>query len=541
MSAYIDTPFNLEILSLTPKQLDYLQPVNVLDTFDGATGNFHDSGLFSVAIFGRVGDEKRQQNYAYIDIKVPVFHPVIFDALVDLKRLYAGIMQGSEFAIWNDEIKDFEKSNPLDGSTGFYFFLKHWEDIQFEESRSVDREEKIKLINTYKKKALTSKIVVMPAGLRDFEVGDDGRNSEDEINEFYRNFLKISNTLTDAAIRTNPEVINRSRWRLQQNFNDLYTHIENMIQGKKKLLLGKWASRRLWNGTRNVISAMDTSVPYLGADGGIGMNSTVIGLYQCMKGMMPVARYLIRNGFLANVFINADTPATLVDPKTLKPVQVELSVRDYDRWATDEGIEKVITAFKDVPSRHQPLTIKGYYVGLIYKGPDGTFRVFQDIDDLPPTRSRDDVHPITFAELLYTSIYRKANTYPVFPTRYPITGVGSIYPSFVYLKTTVIPEVRKEMDEQWKPIGDDYIAYQFPMKDGVFVDSLMPHSSRLARLGADFDGDTCSADIVYSDEAVKEVTDYLKTKAAYIGTDGRYMAPVGVDTVEFVMFNLTGD
>jgi hypothetical protein len=47
---------------------------------------------------------------------------------------------------------------------------------------------------------------------------------------------------------------------MQQKFNEIYDTIERMIEGKKKLLMGKWASRNIMNGTSNVITAMDTSV-----------------------------------------------------------------------------------------------------------------------------------------------------------------------------------------------------------------------------------------------------------------------------------------
>ena len=50
------TPFNLKLLQLTPLNIGNLQAVVSLDTFDGATKNFHPKGLFSTEIFGRTGD-----------------------------------------------------------------------------------------------------------------------------------------------------------------------------------------------------------------------------------------------------------------------------------------------------------------------------------------------------------------------------------------------------------------------------------------------------------------------------------------------------
>lgn len=534
-------PFNVSLLQLTPGKLQGIKPVRVLDIFDGAGQNFHEDGLYSVSIFGKVGDERRSVRVSYIDAKVPIFHPVIFRALVDLKRLYGDIMAGTEYAVWNTEARDFERSNQLDGRTGFQFFCEHWKDIRPTITKSVPREQNIKLIEKYKDMAMTDKVLVMPAGLRDVEILPDGRVQKDEINDFYASLLGTANTISEASTKSNLEMLNFSRMRLQRIFNELYAHLESMVEGKKKLIMGKWASRRIQNGTRNVITAMDTSVAYLGAEGNPGVNSTVMGLYQTLKALGPVARYHVRNGFLSRVFSAVDAPAALVNKKTLKTEMVMLKSVYFDRWMTDEGIEKVITAFNQESLRHKPVEIEGRYLGLVYKGPDGTFKIIQSIDELPATRNKADVHPLSFCELLYLSTYRELNKFPVFVTRYPVTGLGSIYASKVYAKTTIRAEQRRELDENWAPMDDSHVAYEYPIAGGPFVNSLVPHSSKLKGLGADFDGDTSSANVTYSDEAVREVNEFLTKKRAYVGLDGRFIASTSVDTVNLVMHNLTGD
>ena len=66
------------------------------------------------------------------------------------------------------------------------------------------------------------------------------------------------------------------------------------------------------------------------------------------------------------------------------------------------------------------------------------------------------------------------------------------------------------------------------------------HHSHLGALGGDHDGDTGSASASYSDESVKEVTDFLKLKRAYIGPDGKLMASNSYDTSDFVIKNFSG-
>lgn len=535
----VEVPFNVTLLHLDESKLKGVPRVEVLDSFDGATTDFHPKGLFSTEIFGRVGDEKRSNIFAHIDIKATIFHPVIFNSIVKLKRFYEDVMAGKRYALWDASLKDFVPATANEGGrTGFAFFLEHWRDIQFVRTRSIQREFMIRLIEKFKDVALTDKIVVMPAAYRDMEIDEFGRRSENEINDLYRRFIATSNVIIPSSLQTNPEVIDKLRYDMQKNFCALYNMLENIVKGKKKLFLGKYASRRIAHGTRNVLTSMNTSVAMLGEAGNPTYNSTIIGLYQYLQAnLLPSVFHVME--FLKRVFPDVDTPARLVDPKTLRPKEIYLTAKQYDRWATKEGIEKVISSYRENTIRKQPVMIEGNYLGLIYEGPDNTFRFFSDIADLPKDRSAEHVRPATLMDILYQSVYRYANNYPIYVTRYPITGVGSIYPSMVHLRTTVKFSRRECLGDDWQPMGKDFVAYEYPDINAAFLNSLVPHSSHLARLNADFDGDTGSGNIVCSDEAVKEVREFLRSRRAYVGTDGKLLYSSAVDTVQLVLHNMT--
>lgn len=533
----LPVPFNVSLLQLTPDMLSRMRPTTSLEIFDTAK-NLHPDGLFSTITFGKVGDPSRMTRFSYIDIKVPILHPVVYRAVNKLKSFHTEIIAGRQYAVWNADINDFERSNVIEGFTGFEFFMRHWKDIIYTFNKSTSRQQNIELVTRNRDKSTTSKILIMPAGFRDIEV-DNGRITLDEINNFYKTLLSISNTISATAVQTNMTLLDRSRFRLQSAFNELYDHIERMIQGKKKFLLGSWASRSPMNGTRNVITALVTRTDELGAPGTITTSDTVLGLYQAMKAYMPIARYHIRNKYLPLIFKSIGLPTKLIDPKTLRPIEVDLDPQTFDRWNTDEGVEKVITAFGEETVRHKPLMIKGYYMGLVYRGYDGTFKFLQDIEDLPKGRDRKDVTPMTFVELLYMSIGNVLNQYPMFVTRYPVTGVGSIYPSFAYVKTTIAVDQRRELDENWEPTGE--LLYSFPVPNGEFVNSLIPSSKNTGPMGADFDGDMCSANGTYSDESRDEIKRFLSSTKAHVGTDGRFIYPIGTDTMSLLMHNLTGE
>ena len=539
----LDVPFNIVILALPPERLKGFKPVTVLDIFDGSSTDFHEDGLFSVSIFGRIGDERRNRRFSYINVKVPIFHPIIFNTLVKMKRLYGDILSGTGYAKWDSSINDFVKTTPVDEArgTGFEFFLKHWKDIEFKnEGGSSTRMQAIALMKKYKDIALTTNVIIMPAGLRDLEIDEHNRKSEDEINTMYRRLISLSNAITEATVRNDIELLNTPRYQMQLAFNGIFEYVMSLIEGKKKLLLGKWAARNIFNGTRNVITAGDTAVEYLGAKGNPDINTTIIGLYQYLKASLPVTRYLLLK-MVESIFTDANVPTLLINKDTLKSEEVLLHDRFFNQWTTNEGIEKILNLFQEESIRNRPMEVDGRYLFLIYKGPDMTFRLLRSIDEVPPTRSKADVTPCTFAELLYLAVYQNANKYPILVTRYPVENAYSIYPSRVHLRVTLEYEKRKLLGQQWDPMSPETDALEFPVRGSAFVNSLIPHPFKLAGLGADHDGDTCSGNIVYSQEAVAEVEDFFQQRRAYVGTTGQISSRTGISTVNLVLANMTGD
>lgn len=478
-------PFNLDLLIPTESDIKSIQPIKVLDIFSGQSKNFHSEGLFSTEIFGKVGEEKRNRLFSYIDLRMKVFHPVIFNAIVDLKGLYGEILSGKTYAIFDKNTNNFIESDIINGNTGYSFFVSNFEKLKFEERPSPKREFNIKLVNKYRTNALIDKFIVLPAGLRDYTIDENNKPSEDEINNLYRKILSISliaNNVTKASI----EHLDNSRYSLQVEINNIYEYIINLLQGKNKLVLGKWASRKIYNSTRNVITSYIPDTSTLLGPRTISVNQTAVGLYQYLRAIAPLAIQKIRDTYLSKVFVGPSSPAILVNKKTFKKEIVNINPKYFDEWMTYEGIEKILAKFGEENLRHDFLEIEDHYVGLIYLGNDKTYKFIQDIDELPDNRKEEakyNVRPISFTELLYMSVCNSSKDMPCFVTRYPITGYGSIYPSYVYLKTTVKSEIRLELNDNWETIDNG--AIEFPIYGESFFNSLSPSPSHLKRLTAD--------------------------------------------------------
>jgi hypothetical protein len=533
-------PFNIELLKLTEAKLQGVTPVTSLDYYETVGGNLHEDGLFSVKIFGRIGDEVRDTRFSYIDLHATIFHPLIYKTLVQLKALYQGIMNGTLYARWDPELKDFVATNELQGKTGYSFFVQHWKEINFNRTKSPLRDVRLKLIEKYKDRAMTDKVLVLPAGLRDIEVGDDGRPVVGEVNTYYRKLLSVARTIgtgqKSGDVEHDSPALNLPRLVMQQAFNEAFAFFTNMLEGKKGFLQNRWGARRIASGTRNVISAMNASTEFLGGRRSIKYTDTVVGLYQMAQAILPVTIFHLRTHYLEAIFGIGDGKARLVDPKTLKGTIVQLDPSTFDLWTTNEGLEKFVNGFEELTIRHKPVMVEDYYLALIYKGTDKTFKIFSDIDELPKGFDHKNVFPLTAVELLYLSMYQDVYRYYGFVTRYPIASTGSTYPSSAYVKTTTVGEERQELDENWEPFHDDkHVAIEFPRSDiGTFVNSLVLSPARLEGLNADFDGDTASWNCVMTDEAIASCENYLNSKNAYVDPIGGLRASSSTLTSELV-------
>ncbi len=535
MSA-LDAPFNIELLLPTTQTFHMVKPVKTLDTFEGGTKQFHPDGLFSTEIFGKVGDPKRNTRFSYIDFKIPVFHPIIYLTLVKLKRLYSEIITGKTYAVWDNSIKDFVKSNQLDGKTGFKFFEDHWQSIDLREGNSGLRNENIKLIKKYKNNPMCSLLVVSPAGLRDYEIKDNGMEEEEEINVLYRKMLSLSNSISVNTYKMSTEVYNQSRVNIQNTFCDIYELIINSIRGKKKLYMGKWATRAIHDSTRNVITTTNVVLDKLGDPNNPAFNSTIVGLFQAIKLIAPITRFRVKE-FLSKNFHGPKMPVTVIDKETLESKQVNITPKEFDIWNTDEGLDKILNAFSVEELRQKDLIIADNYAALLYE--DGvSFKVFHDIKELPEGFDRKYIRPLRVCDMFYLILYKDFKKYPNFSTRYPVTGYGSIYPTRPYLRSTLDSKKLKALDEQWTITQDE--APEFPGK-GFWFNSMSPPMAFMSRAGADFDGDKMSLIALMASESLEELDKKFMDVSMYVGTDGKISFSIATDTVDFLMKNLISE
>lgn len=535
-------PFNISYLDNKNQRIAGLLPVKVLDIYDNLTNDFHDLGLYSNLIFGRMGTPERNKRHGYINLRCQVLHPKTFEELGRLGSLYTAIMQGSAYATWDDKEKDFVRADILTGSTGYAFFMKHFDEIQFHKNKSHRRGLRVDLINKYRSQSKIHFFIVLPAGLRDIRNSETGRPIEEDINGLYRKILIAANGIPDTLSFKEDPMLNSVRWSIQNNIQNVWKTILGVLGGKTGFLQGKWASRRSVHGTRNVITAMDPSTDVLGGERSFDNSTTIVGLNQTLRGIEPIiVRYEMTHQISDDLISNIDGEVSLVNEKTLKAESVHVSEKERVRWGTVDGRVDLLNSFSQKENRHLPIKIEGRYLKLIHQDDTG-FKLLGDIDELPEGKDRSLVRPLTWAEYFYILVAERAKRIRCNVTRYPITGIESNYPSVPYVKTTVESLQLHEYNEQFEIDDSSTLYLEFPRtRDQLeFMDTTAPHVTQLVGLGADFDGDVVSVQFVMSDEAVKEIDDKLNEPSHYLTISGDLHQSAGNATLNWVYANFSG-
>lgn len=519
-------PSNLTLLDTRTIVPGVFKPVTSTDAFEGMTQNLNDEGLYSLEIFGKMGSKERDKTEAYIDVKLPIFNPSYLKVLGQIKSLYIGILKGSEYAVWDEKSKDFIKSNIIDGQTGYSFFVSHFQDLVVTTTDSYKRKVRGKAINMFRDIALGTKVIVPPAGIRDIQFMPNGAPSEPEITDYYRKLMFRTRVISIGSSDDleNP-LYDSVRWGLQSSFNDIDQYIFGLMGGKGGLLQRRMSTRGVVGGTRNVITARKVSRNNLFEDDGVSPNSVDMGLMQALLNYQYVCIHAMTTKYLEPIFTAGSESAKLVNMKSLEFEYVDVLPATVDKWTTATGLSKLFNGFSNVNLRNKPIIISGHYLALIYD--DGKeICVLSDINDLPEGRDKKLVTPITYMELFYLSCQEAIRRQMSQQTRYPVTGLGSIFPAKVNILTTIGSKKRTLIDIEGNVVD---IVPQFPIKTGRidYFDAMSVDPTREQALGSDHDGDALNSNSLCGEDTKAQAENLFGKREYYIsGTNNFLYDPV---------------
>lgn len=535
---------------LSPTNITLLDPKTIVpgvykeitstDTFEGMTQNLNENGLYSLDIFGKLGSKERDRTEAYIDTKLLIFNPTFLRAMLQLKGLYQGILKGSEYAVWDNEDQDFIKSNILEGETGFSFFVSKLMDIRPEKTGSYKRDQRLEIFSRYKSIALTSKVLVIPAGIRDIQFEPNGAPTEQEINELYRKLIFRTRVVSIARPEDGENSLyDTVRWGLQNSFNDVDDYIFNLSEGKGGILQRRMSTRGVVSGTRNVITARKVSRADLYEDDGVNPNSVDMGFYQALLNFQFHCIHAVLSTYLQNIFTQGSQTAKLVNAKTKEYEYVELHPNTIEKWSTASGLSKLFNGFANQNVRTKEILLSGHYLALVYD--DGTdVCVLHDINDLPKGKDKKLVKPINYLELFYLSCFETIADQISQQTRYPITGIGSIFPSQPNVKTIIGAKPRTVRNIDWEEIGR-CLNYPHRMDNPDYFDAMSVDPSREALLDSDHDGDALNSNSVEAEDSKAQVRDLFGKREYYIGGAGNFLYDPINEPILFMLAAGTSD
>lgn len=523
-------PFNLKLMHVDEfiKQ-NNLQEVTSPFIHESSSSNFSDGGLFSERVFGPVASQQRLIQLGYISLNCRVFHPVIFQNLISLKRFYGEIMSGRSYAKWDPVEKDLVRaSDDEEGAdTGYSFFLKYFPLIKFDKNASLRRNDKIDVILKYKDCLLIDKCIVAPAGIRDIK-DENERMEKDSINTLYVALLERAKAMPPHA-DTDP-IYDQVHYSIQHKVLEIYEYLLEFVRGKRGFFESRLGARSVAQGTRNVITSANLEATSPSSPQFHRLDEVKIPLYQAAKGYQSLVIYWLKSIFYASIIQEGVDNIPLIDTNSFNLVYDRINDKDKESMLSAEGIMKTIDRFRDVEYRWRPVSVKGtndkvYYLYLVYD--DGnevyTFRNIEEFKMMYKSAKKRDpdqskIRPLTYAEMIYIATYQASVNKFGTITRYPVTDEGSIFVARTHLASTTPSRIVNWITNVETGAGIQLPEY--PIVGSNFIDAIMFHPSRRAGLSADYDGDTVSWIPILSDEANAECEQYVRSPSFYINPTG---------------------
>ena len=214
------------------------------------TEDFHPDGLFSERIFGVENSLARKKTFSYIDLNAYVIHPTAFKIITGRldRRIEKLFSTESKFKIE----KDGSLVEDDNGITGISSFIEFFPKIIIR-GESEDRDKFINVLKeSYKNNTIfINKIPVIPPEQRPIYKDEDGRYTQDKINEFYLTILRKAVQIKSFGSKgTMYDLMN---WSLQKSVNDLDEYIKTKVGKKSGLIRSQLLGKRVDFSGRAVI------------------------------------------------------------------------------------------------------------------------------------------------------------------------------------------------------------------------------------------------------------------------------------------------
>lgn len=541
----------LKRASVKFRLLDYdafsegLGVVKSTSVFEPNSKVFHPDGLFSEKIFGPVTDLSRYTTFGCIELNTVVIHSIIYAEIIQPNRLYVGILSGRKYATW--EKNDFVLADSSDkrADTGYSFFVKHLAKIAPRTTDSLKNRNKELLISKYRDMVFASKMVVLPAGLRDIRT-DSGRMTQDDINKKYIRLISYANGLSNHAL-SEDAMFDDIRFSLQTAIHEIFKDIYEMMEGKNGFLQEHYGKRKVALSTRNVASVEVSERRTIDDPLALTVNQVALPMMNAIKAFQPFIVKFIRKDLYGEVLGAGNRESIAVtDMSTFNTSYIEVNPAELMKYTDGPTINKFINQFKHAGFRSSPVSItssKGVKYCLLISYTEGN-EVFvaknrSELEGMLEKASipfeLNRIHPLTWAEAISIALVGILAGKHVLVTRYPVTGDASIFTA------EPVPISTIEFISATVHFNDEFTVSvpRYPIANAIYRESIGVSSSRLAGLGADFDGDMLNCTGIWGDEANREIDKYLDSMNNLVSSDFTLNFDTTSDITKLVLFNLS--
>ena len=520
-----NTPMRIGLCTDEVIERNKFKPVSSAIMFE--RGNVpHPDGLFSYDIFGTTPAERRKLN-GYIDLKRRFFHPYIYEALCSVQQKAATVAAGKYSWRINKkgELVQVSQDDPNydQKATGLRWLIDHFKDLKFEKNNSYTHNEFVELLqNSTESEIFITKWPVIPVFYRDANFSGHKRDIP-VLNDMYKKVIQYVNALRAPSLA---DFSNHTEYVIQDQLVEIRRYGQSLVQGKrgfmKQFVIGKTTAY----GARSVISEPIMSGAQTPKDLMIDIFHSGFPIATCCSMAYPFIEHWIIN-FMAKEFETRERKQILVKDEDGNYKLEFAKIGDVMAVYTPSYIEKKVEQYMETyGNRFEPLTIPmadGSTSYMLFTG-----RPYSK-DPLNPNAPATARRAMTWTDILYLACVEtlEYGGKMAYITRYPLEDYFGTFPSMVRVTST----------EEHEPMEINGKKYPFYPKvvpnmpqDEVstkFIETVTMDNVYLKGLGGDYDGDTVSEKVCFTEEANDEAYAILNDAKHFVTISGNLTRVIG--------------
>ena len=435
------------------------------------------NGILSNEIFG-ISKDDRRNTFAYIDLRRKFIHPHVYDKLLKPLKGFVFIVAGQRrYSVVDGQLVEDEN-----GWTGIANLYKHWDEIDWNRSKSSNVTNKELLVNLMKDQIFLDKWPVNPPAYRDVLLAGTVDNSDHvaKVNDLYTKLIRSVGLLSEGGLFAQTQY--GTQLKIQEILVEIYKYFKEQVARKngliRKYLLGKTVDY----GVRAVISAPAYNNDKF-KDNIVDFNHSAVPIEMCCSLFYPFIEAWLKNFFTREI-INDPNMISFYNEDHKK--EFTATIKDADVQFSDRNIRKMINNYMLNPdNRFNPITVEVIIPGNKKESIGTATMLLKGKEILENNATKILNRALTLTDIMYLACCEVCEHRHIMTSRYPVGTDKGIFFSKIRVQSTA-RHVHLIFNGKEYP-HYPYIDFSVPHdRVGIqFVDTLVMSNSHLDSLGAD--------------------------------------------------------